>query len=300
VESLRSPQDIYDFVVAVFTYEVPISAGGGLRISIRSLLVAVLIFVLMYRLSRTAQRVLRGRVLSHVSIDAGLAYTLQQMLHYAVVALGVLFALRVGVGVDLTSLAVVVTALSVGIGLGLKEISSDVAAGFILLFERPVRVGDRVKLGGSLQVEGDVAAIDLRTTKVLTNDGLTVIVPNSKLTNEEYVNWSYTNEPVRLHIPIGVAYESDVDTVRAALLAAAEGIEQVIANPKPSVRLVKFGDSTLDFELLVWTREPEKHPQIRSDVNFNIHRELHAAGIEIPFPQQDLHVRTMPQPTPGS
>jgi potassium efflux system protein len=298
VELLRSvtPREVYDFVVWLFTATVDISAGGGMQVSIKSLLTAVIVLVLAQRFSRIAQSVLQRRILAHVPIDAGLGYMLERMLHYTVVALGILLALKIGVNLDFTGVAVVLTALSVGIGLGLKEISSDVAAGFILLFERPLRVGDRVKLGGSLQIEGDVVTVDLRTTKILTNDGLTVIVPNSKLTNEEYINWSYTNEPVRVHIPVGVAYESDVDTVRAALLAAAGGVEQVIADPKPSVRLVKFGESTLDFELLVWTREPEKHPQIRSDVNFNIHRELRAAGIEIPFPQQDLHVRTMPQP----
>ena len=282
--------EIYDTLIYVLTYKIPLSADGSMGVSISTLVFGVVVFLVMYRLSRTAQVLLRKNVLSRVPLDSGLAYTMQRLLHYAIIALSVIFALKVGVGIDFTSLAVVITALSVGIGLGLKEITSDVAAGFILLFERPVRVGDRIKLFGDLTVEGDVLAIGLRTTKVLTNDRLTVIVPNSKLTNEKYVNWSYAKEPIRIHIPVGVAYGSDLETVRRALLAAADGVETLVATPHPTVRLVSFGDSALDFELLVWTRDPDKHPQIRSDVNFNIERELRTAGVAIPFPQRDVHI----------
>lgn len=288
------PQQIYETILQVLFYRVPISGDGTMGVSIATLTLAILIFVVMYRLSRTAQTVFKRRVLAHVPLDGGLAYTMQRLLHYLMVALGVIFALKIGLGVDFTGLAVILTALSVGIGLGLKEITSDVAAGFVLLFERPIRVGDRVKMGGDLKIEGDVKAVGLRTTKILTNDNLMVIVPNSKLTNENYINWSFTKAPVRLHIPVGVAYGSDVEVVRGALLAAVDGVAKLVDEPKPSVRLVEFGDSALGFELLVWTQAPENHPQIRSDLNFNIERELRAAGVVIPFPQRDLHLVTVP------
>jgi small-conductance mechanosensitive channel len=285
-----TPDEIYDTVLYYINYDIQLSADGSLKISIKTLVLGLLIFFVIYRLSATAQRLLRRRVFSTVQIDPGIAYTLQRLIHYAMIAIAVMVALKIGVGVDFTSITVIITALSVGIGLGLKEITGDVAAGFILLFERPVRVGDRIKLGGDLAIEGDVAAIDLRTTKIVTNDHLTVIVPNSKLTNEKYVNWSYKNGPVRLHVPVGVAYGSDVEVVRAALMAATSGVERLLDTPKPSVRLVNFGESSLDFELLVWTLDPDKHPQIRSDLNFNIDREFRAAGVEIPFPQQDVRL----------
>ena len=289
-----TPQEVFESVARVFTHEVSFSAGGTMRFSLASLLTAAIVFVVVVRISRTAQRLLHARVLSRVPMDSGLAYTLQRMLHYALLGVAVLIALRIGIGADFTSFAVVLTALSVGIGLGLKEISSDVAAGFVLLFERPVRVGDRVKRASDLNVEGDVVAIGLRTTKILTNDRLMVIVPNSKLTNQECVNWSYSNAPVRLHIPIGVAYGSDVEAVDRALLAATTGVARLVDDQKPSVRLVRFGESSLDFELLVWTREPEAHPAIRSDLNYNIYRELATAGVELPFPQLDLRVSSVP------
>lgn len=290
-----APQTILDTIIYYLTYEIPLSADGSMRISVKTLVLGIIVFFVIYRLSRTAQTLLKRRVLSRVPLDSGLSYTLQRLVHYLLVALGVLFALKIGVGVDLTSLTVILTALSVGIGLGLKEITSDVAAGFVLLFERPVRVGDRIKLAGDLEIEGDVTAIDLRTTKITTNDKLTVIVPNSKLTNEKYINWSYRQQPVRLHIPVGVAYGSDLETVRKALLASAEGVDKVLDDPKPSVRMVNFGDSSLDFELLVWTMQPHTHPQIRSDLNFNIDREFRAANVVIPFPQRDLYLHSVPK-----
>jgi small-conductance mechanosensitive channel len=295
LSTLSSPQDVLDFLVALVTYRIPISAGGDMSVSIRSLLIAAAIFVVIVRLSRTAQHVLQRRVLAHLPLEPGLRYTLQRLVHYALIGIGLLFALRVGVGIDLTSIAVLVTALSVGIGLGLKEISSDVAAGFVLLFERPLRVGDRVKLNEGGGVEGDVVGIDLRTTKIRTLDRLTVIVPNSKLTNEVYVNRTYRDDPVRVKIAIGVAYGSDVDTVRRALLESAASVPAVLNEPAPDVMFVGFGASTLDFELHAWTNEQRRAPWVRSEINFRIDDAFREAGIEIPFPQQDVNIRTIQQ-----
>lgn len=289
-----SLREIWDFIVRVFTYDVAVAAGGGMSVSIKSLLLAIIIVFVAIRLSRTAQSLLKKRVLSHVPIDPGLGYTLQRLLHYAVIGFGFLLALRIGVGVDFTGIAVVLTALSVGIGLGLKEISSDVAAGFVLLFERPLRVGDRVKLGGGA-IEGDVLAIDLRTTKIRTLDRMTAIVPNSKLTNEIYVNSTYRDGPVRVRVPVGVAYGTDVAVVRAKLLEAAKAVDVVLADPAPDVTFVGFGESTLDFELEAWTNEQKRPGRVRSALNFKIEEKFRDAGIEIPFPQQDINIRTIPQ-----
>ncbi len=294
LSELRTPDDVFTFIVDLFNYRLPISAGGDLSVSIRSIVVAIIIFVVMVRLSKAAQNLLRKRVLDHLSIDEGLAYTLQRLLHYVVISLGILFALRIGVNVDLTSLAVLVTALSVGIGLGLKEISSDVAAGFILLFERPLRVGDRVRLNDG-SIEGDVLGIDLRTTKIRTLDRLTVIVPNSKLTNEIYVNRTYLNDPVRVSVTVGVAYGSDVSSVRSALVSAAREVESVLDDPAPEVLFIGFGDSSLDFQLLAWTNEQKRALWVRSEINFRVDDTFREAGIEIPFPQQDVYVKALPQ-----
>ena len=191
----------------------------------------------------------------------------------------------------LTSIAVVFTALSVGIGFGLQYIASDIASGFILLFERPIPIGDRVTIGTD---EGDVPSINLRTTIVMTNDRISVIVPNSRLICERVINWSYRDTRARISIPISVAPDSEIEVVTKTLLRAVDNVDDVLQLPEPKVQLSRFGDSSLDFRLLVWTGKPRAHVQIRSDINYRIASLFRAAGIEIPSPQFDVRLRGNP------
>jgi small-conductance mechanosensitive channel len=181
--------------------------------------------------------------------------------------------------IDLTSIAVVFTALSVGIGFGLQYIAADIASGFILLFERPIRLGDRITIG---EDEGDVQSINLRTTLVVTNDRIAIIVPNSKLVSQRVINWSYGDPRARISIPISVAVHSDIDLVTQTLLLAAKDVEMVLSDPPPKVQFIRFGGYSLDFRLLVWTRQPSRHPQIKSDINYRIAKLFRERGIEIP------------------
>jgi len=217
-----------------------------------------------------------------------LQYTLGRLTQYVIVALGSLLALRTGLNLDLTSIALLFTALSVGIGFGLQYIAADIASGFILLFERPVRVGDRITIG---EDEGDVQSINLRTTVVATNNRVSIIVPNSKLVSQRLINWSYGDPRARIAIPIGVSAESDIDLVTQTLLKAAEGVDNVLKDPPPKVQFLKFGDWSLDFRLLVWSNRPRLHMQIRSDINYRIDKLFREAKIEIPYPQTELRVR---------
>jgi small-conductance mechanosensitive channel len=266
--------------------------GDALTITAAGLVFAVLILCAAYLASRWLQRLLETRFAARTHLDPGVQYTIQRLAHYLIVIVGGLAALAVGFGVNVTSLAVIFTALSVGIGFGLQFIAGDIASGFILLFERPVRIGDFISIGvDSKLVEGKVRNINLRTTTVLTNDHIAVIVPNSKLVNDNLINWSYADRRARLSIPVGVAYGSDVDLVSRLLLEAAEGVDHVLESPKPSVQLMEFGESSLDFRLLVWTDRPRRNPQIKSNIRFRMLRLFREAGIEIPFPQRDLNVR---------
>jgi small-conductance mechanosensitive channel len=212
------------------------------------------------------------------------------VIHYVIVALGVLYALKIGFDVDMTSVAVVLGFLSLGIGFGMQYIASDLVSGFILLFERPMRIGDRIKIG---EVEGRVQSISVRTTIIHTNDNLAVIVPNSELVRNRFINYSYGSPEVRIAVPVGVAYGSDIDKVKAALIQAARSVEEVLVEPAPQVRLKEFGDSAINFDLLIWIREPHNHQQIRSKANFEILRAFASQSIEIPFPQRDLWVRSI-------
>jgi len=271
----------------------PLKIGDTLKISAASLIFGLFILLAAWVVSRTLRRLLEGRLANRTHLDPGLQFTLLRLTHYVILTIGIILAASVGLNANFTSIAVLFTALSVGIGFGLQFIAGDIASGFILLFERPARIGDFVTITGSDSklTEGRVQTINLRTTSVLTNDRITVIVPNSKLVNDNLVNWSYADRRSRISVPIGVSYNSDVDLVTDTLLRAAEGITHVLAEPKPGVQFLGFGESSLDFRLLVWTDRPRRHPQIKSETNYHIWRLFKEAGIEIPFPQRDLNLR---------
>ena len=206
------------------------------------------------------------------------------------ITIGALVAVKQAFAVDLTSIAVIFTALSVGIGFGLQYLAADIASGFILLFERPIRVGDRITIGDD-EDEGDVQSINLRTTVVITNDRIAIIVPNSKLVSQRVINWSYGDPRARIAIPMGVADDSDIDLVTRTLIDAAKGIDNVLTDPPPRVQFLKFGEYSLDFRLLVWTNQPRRHVQIRSDINYRIAELFRERNIRIPYPTQEFLFR---------
>lgn len=262
---------------------------GSVEVSVTKLVQGVLILAIALLLSRTLSRLLQRRIAKRAYLDPGLRYTLGRLTQYLIIMLGVLFALKAAFSLDLTSIAVIFTALSVGIGFGLQYLAADVASGFILLFERPVRVGDRITIG---EDEGDVQSINLRTTVVTTNDRISIIVPNSRLVSQRLINWSYGDPRARIAILVGVAYDSNVEQVTKTLLTAAQGVDNVLGDPPPKVQFLKFGDWSMDFRLLVWTNRPRLHAQIRSDINYRIEKLFREAHIEIPFPQTELRLRS--------
>jgi small-conductance mechanosensitive channel len=249
----------------------------------------LVVLVLAMLLSRSVSTLLERRIAKRAQIDPGIGYTIGRLTKYALTTLGVILFLQIAFSVDLTSLAVVFTALSVGIGFGLQYIAADIASGFILLFERPVRVGDRITID---EDEGDVQSINLRTTTVITNDRVSVIVPNSRLVTQRVINWSYGDPRARVSIPISVSVNSDTKLVTETLLLAAQDVERVLTDPPPKVQFLSFGGYSRDFRLLVWTRHPSRHPQIRSDINYRIARLFGERGIEIPFPTQEFLLKS--------
>lgn len=278
----------HEFTIRIWHYLDDSYHIGSVDVSITRLVEGALIFGLALLLSRTLSALLQRRIARRAYLDPGLRYTLGRLTQYLTIAIGVLLGLKVAFNLDLTSIAVLFTALSVGIGFGLQYIAADIASGFILLFERPVRVGDRITIG---EDEGDVQSINLRTTVVATNDRISIIVPNSKLVSQRLINWSYGDPRARISIPVTVAYGSDVDLVTKTLLQAAEDVEDVLRDPVPKVQFLKFGDWSLDFRLLLWINRPRLHTQIRSDINYRIEKLFRQAGIEIPLPQAGLRLR---------
>ncbi len=261
---------------------------GSIKLSLATLLLGFAVLAVAILLSRSIKKLLQRRIAKRAYIDPGIRYTIGRLAQYLIVALGIVFALQTAFNLNLAALAVVFTALSLGIGFGLQYIAADIASGFILLFERPVRIGDRITIG---EDEGDVQSINLRTTIVLTNDRISIIVPNSRLISQRLINWSYGDPRARLSIPVGVAYGSDVELVTRTLLQAATDIENVLSDPAPKVQFLKFGDFSMDFRLMIWTNRPRVHAQIRSDINYRIDKLFREAGIEIPFPTQEFRLR---------
>jgi small-conductance mechanosensitive channel len=263
----------WDYITRQFTF-------GRITVSLSSFAIGLLVLIITIFSARAVSAVMERRMAKRGHIDPGLRYTISRLVKYLLLTGGVLLSLKQAFAIDLTSIAVVFTALSVGIGFGLQYIAADIASGFILLFERPIRVGDRITIG---EDEGDVVSINLRTTTVFTNDRIAIIVPNSKLVSQRVINWSYGDPRARISVRVGVAPGSDTNLVTSCLLEATEGVDMVLAEPAPKVQFLGFGEFSLDFRVLVWTREPNRHPQIRSDINYRIAKLFAARGIEVPF-----------------
>jgi small-conductance mechanosensitive channel len=286
-------QDGSAVVTRIWSYLTQQFTFGRITVSASSIVIGAVVLALTIVISRTGSRFIDRRIAARRHIDPGLRYTIVRLVRYALMTVGIMVALKQAFAVDLTSIAVIFTALSVGIGFGLQYLAADIASGFILLFERPIRVGDRITIGDD---EGDVQSINLRTTVVTTNDRIAIIVPNSKLVGQRVINWSYGDPRARISIPIGVADDSDIQLVTDTLLDAAKDVDNVLIDPPGQVQFLKFGDYSLDFRLLVWTNQPRRHAQIRSDINYRIARLFRERNIRIPYPTQEFLMRKTESP----
>jgi small-conductance mechanosensitive channel len=258
-----------------------------------SVLMFLIVVALFAATSHLLQRMVRVQVFSRMRIDEGTQYTLTRVSHYIIMIIGSVVAFQF-IGIDLTGLAIILGFLSVGIGFGLQNITSNFVAGLILLLERPIKVGDRVILGNQ---EGDVVEIKMRSTTIRTLNNIAVIVPNSDFVSSKLENWSYGDQRVRVDIDVGVSYASNLESVIRSLLEVAEEHREVLKNPAPDVLHMGFGDSAWNMRLRVWLEHPRRHLQVRSELNCAIVQKFQQNGVEIPFPQRDLHVRS-PLPVP--
>jgi len=233
-------------------------------------------------------RILKSSVLRATGMERGVQETVALLTRYTLIFLGSIVVLQVW-GIDASSLAFVASVLGVGIGFGLQHIANNFVSGLVVSVERPIQPGDFVKVG---EWTGTVEHVGPRHTEVRTLDNISILVPNSRFLETEVVNWTHGDPVCRLHVPVGVAYGSDVARVRAALLEAADGHTDVLRDPRPRVEFRSFGDSALQFELEVWTRDPHIQFRLISDLNYRIEANLRRYRIQVPFPQRDLHLRS--------
>ncbi len=257
-------------------------------ISLTSIILALIILLIFYLISGGLRRIIKVKIFPKYKLDAGIQLAILRILHYFIIGLGIILGVQL-IGLNLTSLAVVFGLLSVGIGFGLQNIAANFVSGLIILFERPIQIGDRITVGDVL---GDVENISLRATHIRTIDNVTIIVPNSEFISSRVINWSHRDPKIRLHVPVGVAYGSDVPLVIRSLLEVAQNHPGVLKSPKPKIWFTEFGNSSLNFELLAWIADPKKRPDVISDLNIEIDAIFRKNNITIPFPQRDLHLRS--------
>lgn len=280
------------FEKAFFGFEI-----GGLSISISTVLLALLLFVIGYTVTMALRAWLNEKLLPTTSLDIGVSNSISTVFGYIGIVVAAMLAISAA-GFDLSSLAFVAGALSLGVGFGLQSIVSNFVSGLILLAERPIKAGDWVSTSGG---DGYVRKISVRSTEIETFDRATIIVPNSSLITDTVTNWTHGNKTGRIRVPIGVAYESDPDQVKEILLKCAAEHNLVLGRPAPVVFFMEFGASSLDFELRCFLADINYGMSVMSDLRFSILKELRAADIGIPFPQREIIIKSeepAPKPTP--
>lgn len=266
---------------------------GQTPVTVSSLVMFVIVITLFLLLSRIICRFVLKKLLERLNLEQGTQYNLLRLTHYIIIFFGALVAFQF-VGIDLSGLIIVFGFLSVGIGFGLQNVTSNFVAGLILLFERPIRVGDRVTIGN---VEGDVVEINIRSTTIRSLNNISIIVPNSEFIASQVTNWSHRDPKVRLDIDVGVSYGSRLEDVIRSLREVAMENDNILKKPEPDVLHLGFGDSSWNMRLRVWIADPKRHPYVRSEMNCAIVEKFRKNNVEIPFPQRDLHVRS-PLPLP--
>lgn len=264
---------------------------GDFVLSYYNLLLALIIIVITVFALKGTRRIFR-RLVNRNVFDSGTSHSIYLIVKYILWIIVVIILID-SFGFSVSILIASAAALLFGVGLGLQELFNDVASGIIILVERSVKVNDVIELENKMI--GRVVGIGLRTSKIQTRDNVVTIVPNSKLVNDQVINWSHMEKKTRFHVDVGVRYGSNVELVTKVLLECAYEHPLIMNIPKPFVRFEDFGDSSLDFQLYFWTNESFLVENTKSDLRYKIDKIFREKGIEIPFPQRDLYLKSMPQ-----
>lgn len=263
---------------------------GGTSITVSGLVAVAVVLLATFVFSRYVRRAVKKRVFERRGIEKGLQFLFLGVIHYVVILTGIFVALNI-IGIELTALVALAGVAGLALGFGLQTIISNFVSGIIIMAERNVVVGDIVEVGGEM---GEVVDIETRATTIKTFDNVSIVVPNEDFITKEVINWSHGDPKVRIHVPIDVAYGSDVEKVKEILLEIAEDEEEVMNRPEPAVRFESFGDSALEFLLLAWVWDPTNRKAVISSINFEIERRFHEEDITVPFPQRSVWLEDSP------
>jgi small-conductance mechanosensitive channel len=273
-------------------FEYPLFSLSSTEFTAGSIIVFLLSLFLLLYLSKVFKTFLIKKVLIRYNEDIGVRQAMGTIARYIIVVLGLFIIIQAN-GIDLSGLAIIGGALGVGIGFGLQSITNNFVSGIVILLERPIKIGDRIEVGDTT---GDVTKISARATTVMTNDGISVIIPNSEFIASRVINWSYSGRIVRFKVPLPAPYGVDKDKVIKLLLEVATEDENVRSEPPPHVRLKEFADSALTFELVFWTSTlMHRQGMMKSRIRLAVYQKFADNNITIPFPQMDLHVKEQPQ-----
>jgi len=265
---------------------MPLLALGARMVTARDLLAIPASLLALWLATGLATRVLAARLRRAAGGTRGAAETIPTLARYGLLVVGG-FALLQAWGIEASSLAFVASLVGVGLGFGLQNITSNFVSGVLIGLERPIQPGDYVGVG---EFTGTVERIGPRSTEIRTLDGLSILVPNARFLEHEVVNFTHRDPATRLHVAIGLDYGCDAEAVHAVLLEVARASADVLPDPRPEVQLTRFGDSAIEFELLVWTRDPRRQNTVRSSLHFAIDAALRRHGLRVPFPQHDVHL----------
>lgn len=246
-------------------------------------------FTLLFSITAKIKKILNNKIFPRYGMEPGMSSSIATIVRYILVTIGVILIFQ-STGINLSSLGILFGALGIGIGFGLQNITNNLISGIIILFERPVKVGDRIEVGN---VIGNISSISARATTVITNDNIAIIVPNSEFISSTVINWSLNDRNVRFNFPVGVSYKEDPANIKKLLLEVANANPGVLKTPPPDVLFKDFGDSSLDFNLRVWTSQYSDTPFVlKSQLYYSIFEKFKQHGVEIPFPQRDLHLKS--------
>ncbi|HSE11430.1 MAG TPA: mechanosensitive ion channel domain-containing protein, partial [Rudaea sp.] len=286
LNEFRAYRPAASWLYGVMTYPLEL---GQISITLGSVLLFAFSIWVAFWLAKTTRLVLKDEVLPKMALPRGVGNSVATLSYYALVTIGVFVALAAA-GFELSQLTLIVGALGVGIGLGLQGVVNNFVSGLILMFERPIQPGDVVEVSGT---SGTVREIGMRATTVTTFDGADVVVPNGSLLSEKLINWTLSDMNRRFDVNIGVAYGSNPRGVMQLLMEVAQATPGIAVHPQPSVVFVGFGPNSLDFSIRAWTNDFGDWVNIRSEMSMRLYDALNAAGIQIPFPQRDVHVRSI-------
>jgi small-conductance mechanosensitive channel len=290
---LRILESIKNFFTKIKQFlDFPVTTIGETELTLWTIVyLFFLLFVLFYVTGKIRRWVIY-RLLSKSKIDLGVRIAVGTIFRYIILVIGFVIVLQT-VGIDLSTLTILAGALGVGIGFGLQNVTNNFVSGIIILFERPIKVGDRIEVG---KIRGDVVRISMRATTIVTNDNISIIVPNSEFISSTVINWSHIDRSVRLNFPVFVSYNSDPELVRKTLLEVADENNGVLKDPKSDVLIEEFGENSISFNLRIWTREYINRPGVlRSQLYYEILKKFKQNNIQIPLPQREIYIHPDPE-----